>query len=151
MLTSNSPVSRGMVALSTQWWQCLLTASAHPWYKDVSIAPQATLYHFIQAQTGSIIARRRWGLRLPKLPVLFLTPNYRELFHILCIGYDTWQQYVQALRPLRLIGSRGVRSRDLSDWNQDAHTCFQSRATRSAIWAPLLWSCFWDLIFKMDS
>ena len=136
MLTSNSPVSRGMVALSTQWWQCSLTASAHPWYKDVSIAPQATLYHFIQAQTGSIIACRRWGLRLPKLPVLFLTPNYRGLFHILCIGYDTWQQYVQALRPLRLIGSRGrIRSLDLSALSHPLyHLSYRTSVSRLFVW-----------------
>ena len=55
MLTSNSPVSRGTVALSTQWWLSLHVASGHPWYKEVSVARRATLFHFIPPQTGSIL------------------------------------------------------------------------------------------------
>ena len=81
----------------------------------ISFYPTTNRHFVLQAGDGALGCPSYQFCALPPITGLqLLVRKPQGLFHILCIGYDAWQQYVQALRPPRLIGSRGNRSRDLS-------------------------------------
>ena len=66
----------------------------------ISFYPTTNRHFVLQAGDGALGCPSYQFCALPPITGLqLLVRKPQGLFHILCIGYDAWQQYVQALRP----------------------------------------------------
>ena len=95
----------------------------------ISFYPTTNRHFVLQAGDGALGCPSYQFCALPPITGLqLLVRKPQGLFHILCIGYDAWQQYVQALRLLRLASDPvGI---DLGT--------YQSRVTLSAVCATVV-------------
>ena len=93
----------------------------------------------------------------PGLQLLIRIPQ--GLFHILCIGYDAWQQYVQALRLLCLTSDPvGIDLETFQSWVTRSAVCatvicldvacfFVARTSNGIIAEDGRWKVLWGLIY----